>query len=244
VDIVGEGNARLSPTTLFLGIIMGRNIKGKILAPVAFLIGVFMGRPLSATWLFHYLWGSGKDRKLPRRYEQELLTAYLRFYVRVEGKRRSIGPMTTGDLYTTVGEITVWEEDGRLFYHDKYDWHPGKKWVFDAYLFGLPFTICVRGKDEMFNHVGKSFATKGSIKIIPENQKEIKHIEPLVDLTSVYNDIKYQIYHLWWAIEEAATGRRVSYTEIINYLPPDHLFYRALTYSGKAKRKRKRVRRG
>jgi len=161
-------------------------IKRILWAFVALVGGRLIGRPLSGKWLFHYFLGGGREMRLPEAAEVALARAYaLR-------RRRGVLDHYRGysleakhlqqdadlewyevcapgkDLYTTVGSVVMWEEDGYIHYLDVYDWHPDAGWSFDVGGRLFP-RVTITGSDDIWLDVadGKPFVTRGRVKDNP-----------------------------------------------------------------------------
>lgn len=169
----------------------------KVLAPLAWLTGVAMSRPVSGKWLAHYFWGSGIDRPLPVRLEQQVKALVIQCV-----KDGNVQPASwfcvdvpqQYDLYTCIGRFSArCYPSGAIEYYDPYDWHKGKHWGFQTRIAGLPFSVNVTGNDETMALVGNPFVTCG---VIPPHVKP----EPISfkdDPVQNLGIIRTQIA-LWW----------------------------------------------
>lgn len=163
-----------------------------LLAPIA---GFAVGRPYSGLWLSHYFLGSGKERKLPRKLERELLKLWNDSDVGIENADFDLYDFRHGcqikyeelrhvpdDVHNVLIMCTS-DENGNS--EDLYTtvggllmWRVGDGLSYldvydwhpgDTWEFDmgwLPFFIRIKGQDQLWADIGgKSFLTRGTIKL-------------------------------------------------------------------------------
>jgi hypothetical protein len=109
--------------------------------------------------------------------EEQVLASCLAGRSKYDGRSREVeylpqdqGPFyvtaPSGDAYTTVGELVVWQNGEFLHYLDVYDWHPDSGWEFTVESKFLP-TVAITGSDDIWNEVasGTEFVTRGRIRM-------------------------------------------------------------------------------
>lgn len=153
-----------------------------ILAGLSITAGYVAGRPVSGRWLAHYFLGRGGERPLPPHLERKIVG--LCRAVCPNGGWHQRTPHEDEDLYTCVGTFSAFRHpDGSLEYKDRYDWH-ALNWSFRAGPSWLPFTIDIRGRDQMFAKHGKPFLTSGIIPpgTLPDEARRSTRPWPIQDL--------------------------------------------------------------